>query len=87
MDYTPIKFIFSQDNTWCLLLQLLHHSCSLEYRKFSSGQLAIEQWLSHLKENDLPVLVCLTHADRLYSECVDHDHILEPTKYKQKIME
>ena len=65
----------------------IYCSCSWECRKFSSGQLAVEQWLTHLKENDLPVLVCLTHADRLYSECVGDDHTLEPTKYKQKIME
>ena len=65
----------------------IYYSCSWECRKFSSGQLAIEQWLTHLKENDLPVLVCLTHADRLYSECGDVDGTLEPTKYKQTIME
>jgi len=59
----------------------------LEHRKFSSGQVAIEQWCGELKAKDVPVLLCLTHADRLYAECIDDDGTLEPTAYKQKTID
>lgn len=58
-----------------------------KHRKFSSGQVAIEQWLCELKAKDVPVLLCLTHADRLYAECINHDSTLEPTAYKQKTID
>lgn len=62
-------------------------ACFLEHRKFSSGQVAIEHWLRELKAGDVPVLLCLTHADRLYAECIDDDGTLEPTARKREIIE
>ena len=34
------------------------------------GTDAAKQWLCKLKEEEVPVLVCLTHADRLYADLI-----------------
>lgn len=45
---------------------------------------------SLLKEENVPVLVCLTHVDRLYVEHIDKDVDNEctphPTEYKKRVI-
>ena len=50
------------------------------------GTDAAKQWLCKLKEEEVPVLVCLTHADRLYADLIpkDKSETLEPTGFKQQ---
>ncbi len=47
-----------------------------------------KKWLELLEDKSVPVLVCLTYADKLYAECMDKDGSHpEPLKIKQKITE
>jgi hypothetical protein len=43
----------------------------VDYRRISAH--AIKVWLDKIKTDDVPVLVCLTHADNLYLECVGRE--------------
>ena len=45
-----------------------------------------KQWLKELEAEDVPVRVCLTHADRLYAELMGTEGNPDPTgSKKQKI--
>ena len=42
-----------------------------------------KQWLHFLEAEDVPVVVCMTHADLRYNECMEkEDGNPEPTPYK-----
>ena len=53
---------------------------SYNFRRISAH--AIKVWLDKIKTDDVPVLVCLTHADNLYLECV-----LKEDEYNTKDIE
>ncbi len=38
-------------------------------RRISSD--TAKEWLKNLKKAEVPVIVCLTYADRLYMECIE----------------
>ena len=45
-----------------------------------------KKWLELLEDKSVPVLVCLTYADKLYAECMGKDGSHpEPLVIKQKI--
>ena len=47
-----------------------------------------KKWLELLEEKAVPVLVCLTYADKLYAECMGKDGSHPDPQYmKQKISE
>ena len=52
------------------------------FRRISSD--TAKEWLKHLKKKEVPVIVCLTHADMLYAECVDESGDPKPTEEKKK---
>ena len=50
-------------------------------RRFFSD--VAKQWLYLLEAENVPVVVCMTHADLLYNECMEkEDGNPEPTPYK-----
>lgn len=57
------------------------------YRKIHTDP--AKKWLSELEAEDVPLKVCLTHADRLYAELMEtDDNNPDPTEFKkQKINE
>ena len=64
---------------------LFIHTCPFHpCRRISTD--AAKQWLCKLKEEEVPNLVCLTHADRLYADLIpkDKSETLEPTGFKQR---
>ena len=54
------------------------------YRRITSDP--AKEWLRILKDEDVQVIICLSHADRLYVECIeDHkDDSSGPTEYKKR---
>ena len=68
------------------LIILLCHAL-LKYRKIHTDP--AKQWLSELEAEDVPLQVCLTHADRLYAELMGTEgNNPDPTESKkQKIHE
>ncbi len=45
------------------------------------------EWIRALQREHVPVLVCLTHADRLYAECITSEHgKQEVTPYKEQVI-
>ena len=47
-----------------------------------------KKWLELLEDKSVPVLVCLTYADKLYAECMGKDGSHpDPQDMKQKIVE
>jgi hypothetical protein len=47
-----------------------------------------KKWLEMLEDKSVPVLVCLTYADKLYAECMGRDGSHpDPLKIKQKMAE
>ena len=47
-----------------------------------------KKWLQLLEDKSVPVLVCLTYADKLYAECMGKDGSHpDPQHMKQKITE
>ena len=46
----------------------------------------VKTWLKFLEDKDVPVIVCMTHADHLYTEFMDEEegNPPEPTPYKSR---
>lgn len=44
-----------------------------------------KEWLHYLESEDVPVVVCMTHADLRYNECMENeDGNPEPTPFKKQ---
>ena len=52
------------------------------YRKITSD--SAKEWIQRLKEHDVPVIVCMTFADELYTEAMkeEQDKNPNPTDFK-----
>jgi hypothetical protein len=60
----------------------------VDYRRISAT--AIKLWLDKMKsDDDVPVLICLTHADNLYLECVakEEEYKIEAIEDKRKAIQ
>lgn len=62
------------------ILALLCFTC----RKISTS--LAKEWLRQLQIEDVPLLVCLTHADRLYAECMKKDQDPNPNESKRQVI-
>ena len=56
----------------------------LYYRRITSDP--AKEWLHILKKEDVQVIICLSHADRFYAECIDdcEDKNPKPTEDKKR---
>ena len=52
------------------------------YRRVSSDP--CKEWLERLKAEEVPVIVCMTHADRLYVECIEDSTDKSPVPTNDK---
>lgn len=64
-----------------ITIRLQSESIVLYFRRIFCD--VAKQWLHLLEAEDVPVVVCMTHADLRYNECMEHeDGNPEPTPYK-----
>lgn len=54
----------------------------LYYRRITSDP--AKQWLRILKKEDVQVIICLSHADRFYAECIDDCEDKSPKSTEDK---
>ena len=54
----------------------------LDFRRISTD--AAKEWLKFLKKEEVPVIVCLTHADRFYAECIEESEDKNPKPSNDK---
>ena len=71
---------YPQRIVYCLSFNLLISACRKVHTESS------KKWLDRLQVEKVPVLVCLTFADKLYAEHMkDGEHLTDESKYPDKI--